>query len=46
MNESNFKPIQKSFPANSTILISRIARYAPSSARGIVSKNPLCINLI
>ncbi len=46
MNEFDFKSIQRSFPVNSTILFSRIARYAPSSARGIVSKNPLCINLI
>ena len=46
MNESDFKPIQRSFPDNSAILISRIARYAPSSPRGIVSKNPLYINLI
>ena len=46
MSKFDFKPIQRSFPANSPILFSRIARYAPSSARGIVSKNPLCINLI
>ncbi len=46
MNDPDFKPIQRSFPANTAILISRIARYAPSSAHGIVSKNPLCINLI
>ena len=46
MNDPDLKPIQRSFPANTAILISRIARYAPSSAHGIVSKNPLCINLI
>ncbi len=46
MIELDFKPIQRSFPAGSAILISRIARYAPSSAHGTVSKNPLCINLI
>ena len=46
MNEFDFKSIQRSFPVNSTILFSRISRYATEEDRGIVSKNPLCINLI
>ena len=42
----NFKLILRSFLADFTILISRNARIAPSSACQIIAKNPLNLNLI